>query len=99
MLNNLANYHLDNPVVLLALLISFCFILYKTYKMVKHISKIIKKNPPTHEASTQSEEKKQAIDNFKKIHAKAIDSKAKLQKEISNNPKKSAEAFRKMMKR
>lgn len=99
MLNNLAVYHLDNPIVLFAFLITFCFIAYKIYKVLKLINNIIHKNKQPNKIYIQTEEKKQAIDNFKKIHAKARDNKAKLQKEISKNPKESAEALRKMMKR
>ena len=99
MLYNLADYHLDNPVVLFAFLITFCFIAYKIYNVLKHINKVIHKNEQPNKIGVQTEEKKQAIDNFKKIHAQARDNKAKLQKEISKNPKESTEALRKMMKR
>ncbi len=107
-MNNINDAPLNNPIVLLALLLAGGFIIYCIIRSIKRISKkntskSSKKSKHSSKSDSystdkQTAEKEEAIAKFRQIHQKARDNRKKLAQEIDANPSEATKAFRRMMK-
>ncbi len=105
--NPISGTALDNPIVVLALLLAGGFL---AFCLIRFLTKTSKNRRPTQKnssrqhitnkaaAAKQTAQKDEAIARFREVHQRARDNRKKLAQEIDTNPAEATKAFRRMMK-
>ena len=91
-----------DPVIIIAFALVTVFICYQLFKLYRKIKNHTREQTIKSAAKLKKAaklEKDEALDKFKKVHAAARDHRKKLAKVIKEDPEKSTEMLRKMMKK